>query len=928
MKHLSKAILRTAIIGTLVIILFVGVILVYYNMVYDEKKDGIIKDGRILANQSADEFDRYLSTNIDLIKITAYTLDGMITEKKSNDEIQDYLVGQSTAIRNAVVENYTGLYGYINGRFFSGTYWIPPEGYDSRIRPWYTKPMENPGKITILEPYVDVQSGNTMMALGKTLCDGVSVISVDVSLDQMQYLTEEAVVNGGSDIEMIIAGDGSVVTHSDIDEVGKNYFTESGTLGSEIFKMLSESRDSYFEVDFEGENYIVYNASFQDDWYCISVHRASEVFNSLTRILIATIVIAIAIVVTIGIIIAVSGRRSVIAERALASSEAKSAFLSNMSHEIRTPINAVLGMNEMILRESREANIREYSENVKMAGQNLLGIVNDILDFSKIEAGKMEIIPAEYRLSAMLVDLVNMIKPRFDAKGLVLDTVFDKNAPEILFGDENRIKQVIANLLTNAVKYTEEGSVKFSMSFEKSMDENDGVILNFSVADTGIGIKEEDLGKLFSEFERIEEKRNRNIEGTGLGLNITKHLLEMMGSSLEVKSDYGKGSVFSFTLKQKVTSWEPMGDYDEAIEKEKGRFTSYKIGFMAPKAEILAVDDNPMNLTVLLSLLKQTKVNIDTAERGEEGLNKTLEKKYDLIFLDHMMPEKDGIETLHELRSNKNNPNIDTPAICLTANAIAGAKNKYIAEGFDDYLTKPVDYSKLEEMMLKYLPKDKIEEYVPDENETEMPDGLPENLESLDRQGILDIYSGINNSGTIEAYIPLIKIFCKSIDEKSEEIEKLYKDGDIKNFTIKVHALKSSARIIGATEFGEEAQKLENAGTDGDIAYINSNCDEFLEKYKRFKAPLSQFIEKEEESVRTEQNGDKPEADEALLKDAYAELYAAADDMDCDILKNIFKDMEAYRIPDKDKELWQKLINASEKYDYETVMNLLNSRHG
>ena len=927
MKHLNKAILRTVIIGTFVIILFVGVILVYYNMVYDEKKAGIIKDGRMSANQSADQFDNYLSTNIDLIKITAYTLDGMITEKKTNEEIQDYLVGQSTAIRNAVVENYTGLYGYINGRFFSGTNWIPPEGYDSKVRPWYIKPMQNPGKLTILEPYVDVQSGNTMIALGKTLCDGESVISVDVSLDQMQNLTEEAVVSGGSDIEMIIAGDGSVVTHSDIDEVGKNYNSETGTLGSEIYKMLSESRDSYFEVDFDSEHYIVYNAPFQEEWYCISVHKASEVFDSLTSILTVTILVAIAIVITVGIIVAVSGRRSVIAERALASSEAKSMFLSNMSHEIRTPINAVLGMNEMILRETREDNIRGYSKNVKMAGQTLLGIVNDILDFSKIEAGKFEIIPAEYRLSSILVDLVNMIKPRAEAKGLVLDTVFDKDTPELLYGDETRIKQILANILTNAVKYTENGSIRFSMSFVRDMDENDSVILSFSVSDTGIGIKEEDLGKLFSEFERIEEKRNRNIEGTGLGLNITKHLLEKMGSSLEVKSEYGKGSVFSFKLKQKVTSWNPLGDYDEVLEKEKGRFTSYKIGFMAPQAEVLAVDDNPMNLTVFQSLLKQTRVKIDTAERGEEGLKLTLEKKYDIIFLDHMMPEKDGIETLHELRSQKNNLNIDTPAICLTANAIAGAKNKYISEGFDDYLTKPVDYSKLEEMMLKYLPEDKIEEYKGDENEAAGTESLPEELEDLNRQGLLDVYSGINNSGTVEAYIPLIKIFCKSIDEKAEEIERLYKDGDIKNFTIKVHALKSSARIIGAVEFGEEAQKLENAGTDNDMAYINTHCEEFLEKYKRFKAPLSEFISKEE-SVQAEQNEDKPEADEGLLEDAYEELYSAADDMDCDMLKMIFKDMEAYRIPDKDLELWQKLMNASEKYDYETIMNLLDGRHG
>ena len=647
----------------------------------------------------------------------------------------------------------------------------------------------------------------------------------------------------------------------------------------------------------------------------------------MTRILVVTILVAIAIVIIIGIIIAVSGRRSIIAERAVASSEAKSAFLSNMSHEIRTPINAVLGMNEMILRESKEDNVRGYSENVKMAGQTLLGIVNDILDFSKIEAGKLEILPAEYRLSAILVDLVNMIKPRAEAKGLEFNIIFDKETPELLYGDEVRIKQILSNLLTNAVKYTETGSVKFAMSFEKSADDSDGVMLSFSISDTGIGIKEEDLGKLFSEFERIEEKRNRNIEGTGLGLNITKHLLEMMGSSLKVESEYGKGSVFSFELKQKVISWEHLGDYDEALKKEKGRFGSYKVSFRAPQAEVLAVDDNPMNLIVFQNLLKQTGIKIDTAERGEEGLKLTLEKKYDVIFLDHMMPEKDGIETLHEMRGRKNDQNLDTPVICLTANAISGAKNKYISEGFDDYMTKPVDYSRLEEMLLKYLPEDKIVEYTIDEQENEISgsNDLPEDLEELNRQGILDIYTGINNSGTLEAYIPLLKIFCKSIDEKSEELDKLYKEGDIKNFTIKVHALKSSARIIGAMEFGEEAQELEHAGIDNNISYITGHCDSFLEKYKKFKEPLSEFLSKEE---KTEHNEDKPEADEGLMKDVYEELYSAADDMDCDRLKMIFKEMEAYRIPEGDAELWQKLSDASEKYDYEMITELLNGRCG
>ena len=873
MKHLSKAILRTAIIGTLVIILFVGVILVYYNMVYDEKKDGIIKDGRILANQSADEFDRYLSTNIDLIKITAYTLDGMITEKKSNDEIQDYLVGQSTAIRNAVVENYTGLYGYINGRFFSGTYWIPPEGYDSRIRPWYTKPMENPGKITILEPYVDVQSGNTMMALGKTLCDGVSVISVDVSLDQMQYLTEESVVNGGSDIEMIIAGDGSVVTHSDIDEVGKNYFTESGTLGSEIFKMLSESRDSYFEVDFEGENYIVYNASFQDDWYCISVHRASEVFNSLTRILIATIVIAIAIVVTIGIIIAVSGRRSVIAERALASSEAKSAFLSNMSHEIRTPINAVLGMNEMILRESRRTqeikegneqavrdslkNIVVYAGDVENAGHNLLALVNDILDFSKIEAGRLDLVEAPYQLSSLLSDLSNMVQLKAQDKklGFVIDV--DKNLPDELNGDEVRVRQVLTNLLINAVKYTEFGSVGLTVKGEKH---DDGILMLIAdVKDTGIGIKKEDLEKLFTKFERLEMDRNSTVEGTGLGLTITKRLLDMMGGSISVESQYGSGSTFTVKIPQKIIKDVPMGDFQARFEANVLEARAYKEAFHAPNAHILIVDDTRINLTVVSNLLKNTRIQIDTAVGGSEAVSKAKDIEYDIILMDQRMPEMDGIEALHKIRATENGKSSKVPVICLTADAVVGAKEKYLAEGFDDYLSKPVDGFALEKMLMKYLPKEKVEP-VQDAKTEDIGERAAENqntqnddLNALHAAGIETNIGLQYVQNDAQFYRSILGDYVDGEAEKKKLIQTCYAEEDWHNYMIQVHSLKSSSKMIGAIELSEMAAKQEQASKEGDTDTIRTGCAPMIKKYKEVADAIRSVIKAEAPAKQNEE---------------------------------------------------------------------------
>jgi len=397
-------------------------------------------------------------------------------------------------------------------------------------------------------------------------------------------------------------------------------------------------------------------------------------------------------------------------EKAEFENQAKSHFLANMSHEIRTPINAVLGMNEMILRESGDRSIIGYSERIKTAGNTLLGIINDILDFSKIESGKMEIISADYDVSVVLNDLINMIRSRADGKGLALQLDFDGSMPKRLRGDEVRIKQVITNILTNAVKYTEKGSVTFRVGYERIEDEPDSVYLDVSVEDTGIGIKPEDIEKLFSEFERIEERRNRNIEGTGLGMNITKSLLEMMDSRLNVESVYGEGSTFSFRLKQKVVSWDALGDYEAAFRASLANRKKYREKFTAPDAAVLVVDDTPMNLAVFKSLLKRTGVQIDTAESGDEGLKLASAKKYDMIFLDHMMPGKDGIETLHELHAQSENPNLQTPTVCLTANAISGAREKYLSEGFDDYLTKPIDAERLEEMLMQYLPEDKLME--------------------------------------------------------------------------------------------------------------------------------------------------------------------------------------------------------------------------
>ena len=392
---------------------------------------------------------------------------------------------------------------------------------------------------------------------------------------------------------------------------------------------------------------------------------------------------------------------------ALRANQAKSDFLANMSHEIRTPLNAILGMNEMIMREAK-GTMKEYAYNVKSAGETLLAIINDILDFSKIESGKMEIIPVSYSLSSVLNDIYNMVSYKAGQKGLEFTINVSPTIPDALHGDEVRLRQVLVNILNNAVKYTPKGSVTFTVQAGDSGISDDSLELEFICQDTGLGIKEEDKKKLFSKFQRLDMKKNRNIEGTGLGLAITTSLVQMMHGSISVESTYGEGSTFTVRLPQRVEHYEPMGDFKKRIEKFLEEQESYQESFTAPDARILVVDDTEMNLIVVQSLLEKTQIQIDTCFSGMECLDMIKDTHYDIVFLDHMMPEMDGIETLKRAKELKGSKCKKTPFVALTANAVSGVREMFLANGFDDYISKPVDGKTLESVVQKFLPEDKV----------------------------------------------------------------------------------------------------------------------------------------------------------------------------------------------------------------------------
>lgn len=753
----KRSLIRRVVLSVMMVAFFVCIIFVYYQRLYAERRANIISTGRVNSQDSANQINMRLSSSMDILKLASYTLDNMLRDDRSQKEILDYMTDETVAVGDSLIADTTGIYGYIRGQYMDGSGWVPEEGYDPTKRPWYLEAKAGNGRLVIVDPYVDLDTGTVMIALAKTLCDAKSVVGIDISMADLQSITEEHVANDRSCKEFIINNRGLVIAHSDKQLIGTNIVDGVDPLMTEISSRLETLDSNYFYLKHNRKDYMIYAMPLENNWTCVSVIDASDDFDKLRIPLYITILTSFILAASFAFFILRSEKNlreareaELASEKAVAASDAKSSFLSTMSHEIRTPVNAILGMNEMIARESQDEAILGYSDNIKGASNSLLGIINDILDFSKIEAGKIEIIPVDYDIASLVNDLVNMIQKRADDKNLKLILNIDPQTPRSLFGDEVRVRQVITNILTNAVKYTEKGSVTFTVGYEDIPDDPDNVMLKVSVKDTGIGIKKEDIEKLFSKFERIEEERNRNVEGTGLGMNITKNLLALMGSCLEVESVYGEGSTFSFALKQKRTGDDTVGDYEQSYRAGRADRKKYKEKFTAPSARVLVVDDSPMNLIVFKSLLKRTLVNVDTAKDGNEGIFMSRQKKYDILFLDHMMPGKDGIETLKEIRADEGNPNIETCAISLTANAVSGAREQYLEAGFDDYMTKPIEPARLEQMMLDRLPQDKIESRADDDPAASVLDGIREAADAMDCNRLETVFAGIDE-GTIPA---------------------------------------------------------------------------------------------------------------------------------------------------------------------------------
>lgn len=528
-------------------------------------------------------------------------------------------------------------------------------------------------------------------------------------------------------------------------------------------------------------------------------------------------------------------------QEAEAANMAKSSFLANMSHEIRTPINAILGMNEMILREEKDPAIRGYAGNIQASGNSLLSIVSDVLDISKIESGKLEIIPVDYEVNSLISDCCNMAAGRAKAKELELLVECADNVPMKLCGDETHIRQIIMNLLTNAVKYTEKGTVKLIVSGRFT---DGGFVLKVDVSDTGIGIAEENLPQLFTQFQRFDLQRNRNIEGTGLGLSIVKRLCDLMSGTITARSVLGSGSTFTVELPQKVVDSTPCGGVN--LNYSAGAEHEYHHSFEAPEAKILAVDDLPVNLLVIANLLKETRIKIDTAGSGRECMDKCSQQKNDLILMDHMMPEMDGVLTFEKLHGDKSSPNFETPVIMLTANALAGMREQYMDVGFADYVSKPVRGAKLEEAIRRNLPESLIKPASPE---------IPAEAVSTEPSGFADICGAVPElnvnaalqycCGSAELLNDLLHDFTEN--DHFSDLKAAFEEKRWEDYRRHAHSLKSTSLMIGLTGLSERARASELALKSGCTEFAELNHDSLIEEYSALLGKIKDYLKDKSE---------------------------------------------------------------------------------
>jgi signal transduction histidine kinase/CheY-like chemotaxis protein/HPt (histidine-containing phosphotransfer) domain-containing protein len=957
-----------------VFLAFLLMVLVSYFFTSGIVEKHIVTNAKELMNTAESMIHANLrDAEISILNVS-FSLQNQMDNGQSGEDIKDYLVQLTEWMLKPETEvpGFLGFYGQFRGEYFDGNNWQPPDDFTIQERPWYIAARKNAGGVGVSLPYHDLRTGRMIISVSRVLRgkagEEYGVIALDLNVDRMiDYVRNLKFAEGG--YGMLVAPDFTILAHPDPYYIGR-YMEEISEEHRRIVEELREGSTDISEVRFlnyERVWVVGFFKKLENDW-CLGI---ATPLNSYYRdVFFMALVLSLLGFVLMIVLCYFLLRLGAAKIRSDEENKSKSSFLARMSHEIRTPMNSIMGMAELIVRRDISPDIMEYVSLIRQSGATLLAIINDILDFSKIESGLLQIESKQYSLASMINDIVNIFRVRFTEKPVDFFVHVNSDIPVNLIGDPVRIRQVLTNLLNNAEKYTPAGYVSLEVHMEK-LDGN-SIKLIIKVSDSGIGIKAEDIDKLFHDFTRVDMDRNQAIEGTGLGLTIAHSICHAMGGDITISSEYGRGSVFTASMVQQYHDEKKVAQVDDGAHKrvllyeerfsyadsiltafktlginpvcspnlaaflkdmEEGAFdfafisskhsteamriwgkrhlsvkliimvelgdaSAFKntgsilmpvysislanilngviaggmqhpaeggIRLTAPSARILVVDDIATNLRVAVELMAPYKMIIDTCLSGPEAIEMVQEYRYDIIFMDHMMPQMDGVQATAIIREmGKQDPYYrNLPIIALTANAIFGQREMFLNNGIDDFLAKPIEMSKLNAILEQWIPREKQIKIVnPERQEIAGMVGLPE------IKGI-DVKVGLQNTGgSPEAYLWILSVFCRDAEERIAKVKEAADAGDLPLYTTLVHALKSACRSIGALSCGDLAAKLEEAGNNRNEPAISHKTGEFLSELRSLTDSIQAILEQDA--------GEKKSSDTAGLTSIQLEILKEA----------------------------------------------------
>ncbi len=688
---------RSVVASTLVFLLTFAVTSVGGYRFYQTTKESIRLQGRVNAVQAAKEFDSHLLVRKNTVILAGHVVDDMIREGKPNSEILEYLTAESLSIKKSIDKDYTGLYGWINGEYCDGDGWVPDDDYVPTERPWYTEAIAEDGDVTFVQPYLDEQTKTVLTTIAERLSDGVSVIALDITLSRIQEITEEIARQTPGSFGTVLDDAGRVIAHSDSAELGKNYLEETGTLGAALATRLFSEEDPQFELRWNGQKYVVFTEDLEGGWRAVSLINTRVFYRPLLIILpLLALLTVLEAVVFVTTLYNQSAKNLAVAsaEEAQSASRAKSRFLSRMSHEIRTPINAIIGLDAIALRdESISPHTRDGLNKIGASARHLLSIVNDILDMSRIESGRMALREEAFSFQEFLDQICVIVGGQCDDKGLRFACEKVGALEPRYVGDSLKLKQVVINILGNAVKFTDApGTITFTV--EQTARADDRATLRFTMTDTGIGMDEEFIPKLFEAFSQEDMDNTTRYGGSGLGMAITKSFVDMMGGEIHVESEKGRGTTFTVTVALGVPQ---EADAPQAVPEDAPVEEASLAGL-----HLLIAEDQAMNAEVLADLLELEGISSEWAENGQRAVElfaQSAQGRFDAILMDMRMPVMDGLAATREIRKLERPDAKAIPIIALSANAFEEDVKQCLQAGMNVHLSKPVDIDLLKQTL-------------------------------------------------------------------------------------------------------------------------------------------------------------------------------------------------------------------------------------